>query len=94
MDGLAEDFLRRVLGDVLDVHAAFGAGDDDRRAAGAIEEDGEVEFLARCRGLGDEDLADELAFRPGLVRDERLAEHLAGDVARLLGRCRRGARRP
>ena len=57
------------------------------RAARAVEEDGEVEFLRDVDGFGDEHLAHELALRAGLVRDERLAEHLAREVPRLARPC-------
>ena len=80
VDRLMENLLRGVLGDLLDVHAAFGAGDDDGRLAFAIHEDGEVILFFDFDTVGDHHLADELALFTGLVRDEDLADHLAGDV--------------
>ncbi len=56
---------------LIDVHTALRAGDDDRRAAGAIEEDGEVEFAGDGGRLRHKHLVDLLALRPGLVRDQR-----------------------
>ena len=55
-------------------------------AAAAIKEDGKVVFLGDVHRLGDEYLAHQFALRAGLVRDERLPEHFAGDVFCLL-RC-------
>ncbi len=94
MHRLAHDFLRRVRGDFLDIHAALGAGDDDGGAGGAVEQDGEVEFARNVHRLGDEDLADELALGSGLMRDERLAEHLARHTRRLARENHRDGRRP
>jgi len=85
VDGFVDDFLGRVLGDFLDVDAAFAAEDDDGALGGAVEEYGEVVFLFNIHALGDEDLADEFAFGAGLMRDERLADHFAGDVRSFLG---------
>lgn len=83
MDVLARDLLRRVLGDFFDVHAALGARDDRVAARRAVLENGEVEFLRDVHGLADEDLADEFSLGAGLVRDERLPEHLACEITRL-----------
>ena len=94
MDELAEDFLRGFLGDFLDVHAAFGGGDDDRLAGLAVQQDGEVELRLMVHGLGDHHLADEAAGLAGLFGDERLAEHLGGHVAGGFRRIPRDARRP
>ena len=74
-----EDLLRGVLGDFFDVHAAFGAGDDDRSGGGAVEEDGEVEFALDVDGFTDEHLADFLALGAGLVGHEDLTEHVGGE---------------
>jgi hypothetical protein len=40
-----DDLLGRVVGDLLDLHAALGGGDDDRLRGGAVEEDGEIVLL-------------------------------------------------
>ena len=52
-----EDLLRRFGGDFLDVHAAFGAGHDERARVGAVEQHGEVKFLFDASRRGDEQLA-------------------------------------
>ncbi len=52
----------------------------------AVEQDGKVKFARDVHRFGDEHLAHQLAFRPGLVRDQRLPEHFPGDFACLF-RC-------
>ena len=76
----AKDFFRRLLGDRLDVHSAFRAGDDHRRRRGAVEKDGEVEFTKNVHSLSNKDLSDLLAFRTGLMGDQGLAEHSRGQI--------------
>ena len=83
VDELLGDLFRRLFRDFLDVHAAFRAGDDGVAAGATVEEDGKVVFLRDVHGFGDEHLAHQFAFRAGLVGDEGLAEHLAGDLFRL-----------
>ncbi len=82
----AHDQLGRLVRDVLDVHAALGAGDDDRRLRFAVEHDGEVEFAHRVLRDRDHDLADQLARFAGLRGDQRLAQHLAGEFLDFLRR--------
>ena len=86
MHRLAHDFLRRMRGDFLDVHATLGAGDHDRRGGHAVKQDGEIQLARDVHRLGHEHLAHELPVWPGLMRDERLAEHLRCEIARLLRR--------
>ncbi len=86
IDGLAEDRLRVLGGDLLDVHAALAGGHDDRLALGAIEGDRDVQLLGDVGGLLDEHLAHELPFGAGLMGDELHAEDLAGQLASFLGR--------
>ena len=51
----------------------------------AVHQDGEIIFLLDVHALGDEHLVDEPPLRPGLVGDEHLPEHLAGDLLGFLG---------
>ena len=81
---LLENLLRGLFGHFFDVHAAFRGGDDGVAAAGAVKQDGEVVFLRNIDRFGDEHFAHQLALRAGLVRHERLAEHFARDLLRLL----------
>ena len=85
MDRFADDFLRRFFGNFLNVHATLGRGDDHRRAGRAVHQDGEVIFLRDIHALRDEHLVDLLAFRAGLMRHKRLAEHLPRDLLRFVG---------
>ena len=89
IDRLAHDFLRRLLRDGLDFHAAFRARDDQRRRGRAIEQHGKIKFARDVGRLRDEHLVHEPPGRAGLVRDQRLAEHLAGDLARFRRRIAR-----
>jgi hypothetical protein len=58
------DLLGRVVGDRLDVHAAFGGGDEGDAAGGAVDQQGEVEFLGDVDAVGDVEAVDLLAFGP------------------------------
>jgi hypothetical protein len=84
VDFLADDFPRGPGGDFLDVHAAFGAGNDDRAAGLAVHEDGEVVFLEDFHRLGDHHAAHQAAGRTGLVGHQGLAEHFGGERAHFL----------
>ena len=69
-----------MLGDGFDIHAAFGAGHDDRCGNGAVDEDGEVEFFLNFDRFCDEHLADDAAVFTGLVGDEGFTEHFGGGI--------------
>src|SRR5690606_10459705 len=74
------DFLGRFVGDLFDFDAAFGRGDDDRTRGGAVEKDGEVVFFFDVARDGEVDGLDLATGGAGLRGDERVVEHLAGDV--------------
>ena len=75
IDREGQDFFRRLVRDLLDVHAAFG-GDDEGDARGlAIDQHGEVELALDGGAVLDIEAVDFLAVRAGLVRDQRHAEH-------------------
>ena len=57
------DLLGRVVGDLLDVHAALGRGDDGDAAALAVDQQSEVEFLGDVDAVGDVEPVDLLALR-------------------------------
>ena len=80
------DLLRRVMGHLLDVHAALGRGDDRDAACLAVDQQREVEFLRDVDAVGDVEALDLLALRAGLDGDQRLAEHLLGIGAHFLDR--------
>src|SRR6185436_12457443 len=54
-----DDLLRRLFGDLFDVHAAGGAGHDHRLAGGAIEHDAQVEFARHLQPFLDQHARDE-----------------------------------
>src|SRR6056297_2646068 len=81
IDGEAEDFLRRLGGDLLDIHAAFGGGDEAHPAGDAVHEQGEIHLGLDARAVLDIDAVDLLARGAGLLGDEGAAEH----PARLFG---------
>ena len=82
----ADDLLRRVRGDFLDVHAARGGGDERHLALIPIQHQAQVQLARDLRAFLDEHLVDRQAFRPRLVRLEARAEH----GRRGLARCFRG----
>ena len=86
VDVLAQNFLRRALGHLFNVHTAFGRNDDHRLAGLAIDKDREIKFAADIHRFGDHHLAHQAAFVAGLFGDEHFAEHLASDFSSLLGR--------
>ena len=80
------DQLGRLLGDLLDLHAALGTGHQDRPCHGAVKHDAEVQLASDIASCLDKDLIDGFAFRPGLDRNERLSQQPFGRLANL---CRR-----
>jgi hypothetical protein len=74
-----------VLGHGFDINAALGAGHDHRPGDRAVDEDGEIQLAGNFHGFRDQNLPHHPPLGAGLVGDERLAEHLGGDVARLAG---------
>ena len=88
IDGLLEDLVRHLGGDLLDLHAALlrPHHDDARRLA--VEHEGEIVLLLDVRAGLDEQAVHDLAGRARLFRDERLAEELLGKCPRLLRRMR------
>ena len=81
-------FSGRVVGDLLDVHAALGRGDEGDPPALPVDQQREVEFLGDVDAVGDVEPVDLLAVRPGLDGDQRVAEHLGGGRADLVERPR------
>jgi hypothetical protein len=81
-----DDLLGRVVGDLLDVHAAFGRRHQRHAALLAIDDHGEVELALDVEPLLDEQAAHLLPLGAGLHRDELHAEDLLGELARLGGR--------
>ena len=69
--------------DLLDIHAAFGRGDEGDARGGAIDQRGQIIFAVDAGAFLDVEPMDFFAMRSGLVRDQRRAEQtlrLAFDV--------------
>ena len=64
IDRFANDFLRRFRGDRFDLHAAFGAGDNQRRRGRAIEQDRKINLARDIGRLRDEDFVDDSPAGP------------------------------
>ena len=88
IDPLAQDLLRLLCGDLLDVHAASRAADDDRAGRRAIDDDAQIELALDLQPFFDQHAADLAALGSGLMRDERHPEHLLGELLGLIGRFR------
>ncbi len=88
IDGDRLDLLRRVVRDCFDVHAAFGRCDHRDPAGGAVNQKCQVEFLGDVDAIRDVEPLHLLAFRAGLHRHQRIAEHLARVVFNFLKRPR------
>ncbi len=80
------DLLGRVFGHGLDIHAAFGRGDEGHLAGLAVDQDRQVEFAVDIGAVFDIQAVDLLAGRAGLLGHQGLAEHLLGIGQRILGR--------
>ncbi len=73
-----DDLLRRVVGHLLDVHAAFGAAHQHHLLCRAVGQHGNVVLLLDVRAFLDQQAPNLLAGRPGLMGDQLHAENLAG----------------
>jgi hypothetical protein len=88
LDVDTHDLFRRLLGDLLDVHAAGSAGHDHRLARGAIEHDAQVQLARHLQTFFDEHAPDDAPFGAGLMRDERHADHRGRELDGILGALR------
>jgi hypothetical protein len=85
VDPHLEDLLGRLLGDLLDVHAALGAGHHHHAAGVAVDEHAEVELAGDAQALLDVHGAHLGALVASLDGDELAAEHPPRGVARGAG---------
>ncbi len=84
IDRQRDDLLGRVVRHLLDVHAAFGGGDEGDARGGAVDQRGEIELAGDRGAVLDEQALDHAAGRPGLDRHQRLAQHLLGEGLHLV----------
>ena len=75
IDREGDDLLRRVVRDLLDVHAAFGRDHEGDARGLAVDQRRQVELAVDGRAFLDVEAVDLLAVRAGLMRDQRRAEH-------------------
>ena len=74
IDRDGDDLVRRVVRDLLDVHAAFGRHHDGDARGGAVDQHREIELLLDGGAFLDVEPVDQLALGAGLMRDQRRAE--------------------
>ena len=72
--------------DFLDLHAAFGGGDDRDAAGDAIDQQREIQFAGDVAAGLDIDAVHRAAVRAGLFGDQRVADHRFGCGAHLIER--------
>ena len=77
------DLLRGVDRDLFDIHPAFGRGDEGHASEVAIDDQREIKLPLDGDVLGHIDFSDRPALRPGLRRDQRLAQHALGVAAQI-----------
>src|SRR5262249_27477495 len=78
VDGEADQGLRPVAADVLDLHAAGGGGNDHHALALPVEHEAEIELARDLCGSLDIEAVDDPAPRAPLVRDPAPAQQLVG----------------
>src|SRR3546814_10832031 len=69
------DLFRRVVRHILNVHAAFGGGDESHPPACAINQQSQIEFLGDIHAVSHIKAVDLLARFSGLHRNEGVAQH-------------------
>src|SRR5271170_2970421 len=79
---------RLFLRHFLDFHAPRGAGHNERRSRGTIEQNAEIQLPLYVETLFDEQAANDAPLFARLDRDELHAQHALGDLLRLFGRLR------
>jgi len=70
VDREADDLLRVIVRDILDVDAALGETTNDTRSF-AVDQDREIKLLVDVGAFLDVEPVDLLAVRAGLHRDQR-----------------------
>ncbi len=88
LDVLLDDRVRSLGGDLLDLHAAGLRCHDQQLGLLAVEQHAEVELPVDGQPFLDQQPLHNLALGTGLVRDQRHAEHLFGELRSLFHRFR------
>jgi hypothetical protein len=86
VDGLLEDGLGRLGGNLFDLHAAGLRGHEDQFTFRPVEDNAEIKLSVDGSGLLDQQPLDFLPPRAGLARDQRHAENVFGVEFGLLAR--------
>ena len=73
-----DNFVGGLFGHGLNVHTAFGGGDDDGLRGFAVEDDGEVVLMIDVAGFGEIECLYLASGGAGLGGDEGVAEHGSG----------------
>ncbi len=81
IDEHLQDLLGGGVGHLFDVHAALGRCHQRHALGGAVGDGGHVIFLLDVGAVFDQQAADLLAQRAGLVRDQLHAENFSGQLA-------------
>jgi hypothetical protein len=90
IDREGQNLLGGVVGDLLDVHAAFRGDHEGDAAGGAVDQHGEVELALDVGAVLDIETVDLLAGLAGLDGHQGLAQHLLRELLHLVD----GARKP
>ena len=72
------------LRDFLDVHAALGAGHDERTGIRAVQQHGQIKLFFDLRARCEQQRLHLAPIRAGLLGDEHLTEHFFGEAHRLV----------
>ena len=83
IDADAQDFLRVLGRDFLDLHATFRGGDDGDATADPIDQERQIKFPGDIASRLDIDPPHRAPVRSGLLGDQRVADHRLGGCLHL-----------
>ena len=86
VDGSAENSFRRACRHLLDIHAALGRGHNGDAAGSAVEQHTKIELARNITAFLDIDALDFFSFWPGLMGNQRHADHRLGGLDHLVDR--------
>ena len=73
-----QNLLRGVVGDLFDLHPAFGRSHDGDAGGGAVQQQAQIQLALDVAAFLDIQPLHFLAGRPGLLGHQHLTQHLAG----------------